>query len=78
MNVKDRVIKVITEYAWVGVGVVKEGVSLSDHLNLDSLDITELAMAMEDEFNIQIPDVAAEKFITVDDITKYIEKEIKE
>ena len=44
-----------------------------DDLGADSLDIVELIMAFEEEFNIEIPDEKAEKIKTVEDVVKYIE-----
>lgn len=48
-----------------------------DDLGADSLDIVELIMAFEEEFNIEIPDDVAEKIKTVQDTVDYIEKEKK-
>ena len=48
-----------------------------DDLGADSLDIVELIMAFEEEFNIEIPDDVAEKIKTVKDTVDYIEKEKK-
>ena len=67
----------------VGVGVavqvaaddVKIDSTFIDDLGADSLDIVELIMAFEEEFNIEIPDEIAEKIKTVKDAVDYIEKE---
>ena len=60
------------------LGVDEEQVTLEatfiDDLGADSLDIVELIMAFEEEFNIDIPDEAAEKIKTVQDVVDYIEK----
>ena len=60
------------------LGVDEEHVTLEatfiDDLGADSLDIVELIMAFEEEFNIEIPDEAAEKIKTVQDVVDYIEK----
>jgi acyl carrier protein len=60
------------------LGVDEEQVTLEatfiDDLGADSLDIVELIMAFEEEFNIEIPDEAAEKIKTVQDVVDYIEK----
>jgi len=45
-----------------------------DDLGADSLDIVELIMAFEEEFNVEIPDEAAEKIKTVQDVVNYIEQ----
>ena len=52
---------------------VKPESSFIDDLGADSLDIVELVMAMEEEFDIEIPDEDAEKLRTVADVTKYLE-----
>ena len=60
------------------LGVDEEQVTLEatfiDDLGADSLDIVELIMAFEEEFNIEIPDEAAAKLKTVQDVVDYIEK----
>ncbi|QXM05890.1 acyl carrier protein [Crassaminicella indica] len=48
--------------------------SLMDDLEADSLDAVEIMMALEDEFDIEIPDEDAEKFKSIGDIAKYIEE----
>ena len=48
-----------------------------DDLGADSLDIVELIMAFEEEFNIEIPDEAAEKIKTVQDVVTYIDQNSK-
>ena len=52
--------------------VIKEDSSFIDDLNADSLDMVELVMAMEEEFDIEIPDDVAEKVVTVKDAVNYI------
>jgi acyl carrier protein len=56
---------------------VERDASFVETLNADSLDIVELIMAFEEEFNIEIPDDEAEKIKTVDDAIKYIETHSK-
>ncbi len=51
---------------------VTEEASFFDDLNADSLDIVELVMALEEEYDIEIPDEAAEKILTVGDAINYI------
>jgi acyl carrier protein len=46
--------------------------SFIEDLGADSLDIVELIMALEEEFDLEIPDEDAEKIQTVDDVTKYV------
>lgn len=50
--------------------------SFTDDLQADSLDIVELVMALEEEFNIEIPDEDAEKILTVQEVVDYISKKI--
>ena len=60
------------------LGVDEKEVKMdADDLGADSLDIVELIMAFEEEFNIEIPDDVAEKIKTVKDTVDYIEKEKK-
>ena len=51
--------------------------SFVDDLGADSLDVVELIMALEQEFNIEIPDEDAEKIITVNDAVQYVTNNIK-
>ena len=53
---------------------ITEETSIVDELGLDSLDIVEMLMALEEEFEISIDDSAAEKFVKVSDVIDYIEK----
>jgi acyl carrier protein len=48
-------------------------VALVDELGMDSLDAVELNMALEEEFDIEIPDEVLAGFVTVEDVVKYIE-----
>ena len=69
----DRVKKIVVEHLGVEADKVTEEASFIDDLGADSLDIVELVMAFEEEFNVEIPDDAAEKINTVGDANKYIE-----
>jgi len=51
--------------------------SFIDDLGADSLDIVELVMALEEEFDIEIPDSDAEKVVTVGDVVDYIKENVK-
>ena len=53
---------------------ISENAVIVDELGLDSLDIVEMIMALEEEFEISIDDSAAEKFVKVSDVIDYIEK----
>ena len=72
-DVAGRVKKIVVEHLGVDEGKVTEGASFIDDLGADSLDTVELVMAFEEEFNVEIPDDAAEKIQTVGDAIKFIE-----
>lgn len=70
----DRVKKIVVEHLGVETDKVTPEASFIDDLGADSLDIVELVMAFEEEFNVEIPDDAAEKISTVKDATDYIDQ----
>ncbi len=74
MGLEDRVSAIIVEQ----LGVTKEELapqaSFIDDLGADSLDIVELVMAMEEEFDIEIPDDDAEKIQTIQDVVSYVKR----
>ena len=76
-NTFERVKKIIIEQLSVDKPekVIPEA-SFIDDLGADSLDTVELVMALEEEFDIEIPDEAAEKITTVQETVEYIEKKI--
>ena len=59
------------------LGVAEKAVTIIDDLGADSLDIVELVMALEEEFDIEIPDSDAEKVVTVEDVVEYIKENVK-
>ena len=63
----------IVDQLGVDEDTITEDSSFVDDLNADSLDMVELVMAMEQEFDIEIPDDVAEKFVTVKDAVEYIQ-----
>ena len=71
-SIQDKVKSIIVEQLGVSEGDVKAEASFIDDLGADSLDIVELVMRMEEEFEIEIPDEEAENIRTVGDATKYI------
>ena len=73
METFDKVKEIIVERLSVDEKDVTEDASFIDDLGADSLDTVELVMALEEEFNIEIPDEDAEKIATVGDAVKYIE-----
>ena len=70
----DKVKKVVIEQLGVEADKVALGSSFIGDLGADSLDTVELVMALEEEFNIEIPDEDAEKIKTVGDAVSYIEE----
>ena len=76
-DIGERVKKIVVEHLGVEPDKVIEGASFIDDLGADSLDIVELVMAMEEEFDLEIPDEAAEKLRTVGDVTKYLQSKGK-
>ena len=72
MSLQPKVMKIIEEQLGVDSDRVKPESSFIDDLGADSLDIVELVMAMEEEFEIEIPDEDAEKLRTVSDVMKYL------
>lgn len=71
----DKVKEIVVEQLGVDEADVTMESTFIDDLGADSLDIVELIMAFEEEFNIEIPDEVAEKIKTVKDAVEYIEKE---
>ncbi len=70
----ERVKEIIIEQLGVADTAVTMEASFIDDLGADSLDIVELIMAIEEEFNIEIPDESAEKVVTVGDVVEYIKE----
>ena len=74
MSVEDKVKKIIAEKLSVDLNEVMPEASFVDDLGADSLDLVELIMSMEEEFDIEIADEDAEKMLTVKDAIDYIDK----
>ena len=75
-DITDRVKKIVVEHLNVDEGKVSEDSSFIDDLGADSLDTVELVMAFEEEFDIEIPDDAAETIQTFGDAVKFINEKI--
>ncbi len=71
-NVEQKVRSIIAEQLGVGEDEIKLTSSFIEDLGADSLDIVELVMAMEEEFEVEIPDEEAENIKTVQDAVNYI------
>lgn len=77
-DVATRVKKIVVEHLGVDEAKVQESASFIDDLGADSLDTVELVMAFEEEFNVEIPDDAAEKIQTVGDAVSFIKEHAAE
>ena len=73
MALLDDIKEVVVEQLSVNADEVKEDVRFVEDLGADSLDVVELVMALEEKFDIEIPDDEAEKIQTVQDVINYIE-----
>jgi acyl carrier protein len=73
MDIMEKVKKIIVDQLGVEEDKVKEDSSFIDDLGADSLDIVELIMAFEEEFDIEISDEEAEKIKVVGDVIRYLE-----
>ena len=71
---QDKVIQLISNATSVDVAKIGTQTRFVDDLNLDSLDMVELMMKMEDEFGVEIPDDDAEGLKNVGDVISYLEK----
>jgi len=76
-DVTQRVKDIIIEQLGVNVDEVTDAASFIDDLGADSLDTVELVMALEEGFEIEVPDEDAEKLTTVGAAVKYIEEHAK-
>lgn len=76
-DVAERVKKIVVEHLGVEESKAVPTASFIDDLGADSLDTVELVMAFEEEFNIEIPDDAAEKILTLQDAVNFIQQNQK-
>jgi len=75
-TIQERVKKIIVEQLGVSGEQVTTETSFVDDLGADSLDTVELVMALEEEFDIEIPDDDAEKIATVNDAVGFVESNL--
>ncbi|MBN2140480.1 MAG: acyl carrier protein [Desulfovibrionaceae bacterium] len=75
MTVAEKVKEIIVDQLGVSADEVKPEASFVEDLGADSLDLTELIMAMEEEFDIEIDDEQAQKILKVQDAVDYIQKQ---
>lgn len=76
-NIEQRVKKIVAEQLGVNEADVKSDSSFVNDLGADSLDTVELVMALEEEFETEIPDEEAEKITTVQQAVDYIKSNTK-
>jgi acyl carrier protein len=76
MQLEDRVTEIIVEQLGVAREEEVPEASFIDDLGADSLDIVELVMAMEEEFDVEIPDDDAEKIQTIGDAISYLKEKL--
>ena len=75
-DITDRVKKIVVKHLNVDESKVSDDASFIDDLGADSLDTVELVMAFEEEFDIEIPDDAAETIQTFGDAVKFINEKM--
>jgi len=78
MSVEQRVKEIIVEQLGVNESEVKPEAKFVDDLGADSLDLVELVMALEEEYNTEISDEDAEKILTVGDAIDYIKGHVSQ
>lgn len=76
-NIEQRVKKIVAEQLGVNEADIKTDSSFVDDLGADSLDTVELVMALEEEFECEIPDEEAEKIKTVQQAIDYVNNNLK-
>ncbi|HUW38963.1 acyl carrier protein [mine drainage metagenome] len=76
-NIEQRVKKIVAEQLGVNESEIKSDSSFVDDLGADSLDTVELVMALEEEFECEIPDEDAEKITSVQQAIDYVSAHVK-
>ena len=76
-NIEQRVKKIVAEQLGVNESEIKNDSSFVDDLGADSLDTVELVMALEEEFECEIPDEEAEKITNVQQAIDYVNGHVK-
>ncbi|MEM6501237.1 MAG: acyl carrier protein [Cyanobacteria bacterium P01_C01_bin.89] len=74
MSTFEKIKETVAEQLGVEADKVKPEASFVDDLGADSLDVVEMVMALEEEFEIEIPDEDAEKLVKVQDVVDYVDK----
>ncbi len=78
MSIEQRVKEIIVEQLGANESEVKPEAKFVDDLGADSLDLVELVMALEEEYNMEISDEDAEKILTVGDAIEYIKAHVSQ
>jgi acyl carrier protein len=78
MSIEQRVKELIVEQLGVNESEVKPEAKFVDDLGADSLDLVELVMALEEEYNMEISDEDAEKILTVGDAINFIKSHVSQ
>ncbi|OGQ47912.1 MAG: acyl carrier protein [Deltaproteobacteria bacterium RIFCSPLOWO2_02_FULL_46_8] len=73
MALEGKVLEIVAEQLGIGEEEIQGDSSFSDDLGADALDVLELMMAVEEEFEIEVPEQDAEKLDTVQKLVQYIE-----
>jgi len=76
MDIMKELKEIIIEKLSVTEDQITEGARFQEDLGADSLDVVELVMAIEEKFNIEVPDEDAEKIRTVSDAVNYIKEKL--
>ena len=69
----EKFVEILADQLDVDKDTITPETKIGEDLNADSLDVVEMLMAIEDEFNIEIPDEEIENFKTVNDVVEYIQ-----
>ena len=69
----EKFVEILVDQLDVDKDTITPETKIAEDLNADSLDVVEMLMAIEDEFNIEIPDEEIENFKTVNDVVEYIQ-----
>ena len=75
-DLSNRIQSIVTEQLGVEPTEVTKDASILDDLGADSLDVVELVMALEEAFDIEIPDDAVEEMRTIGDIQRFVESHV--
>lgn len=77
-NLKERAKQIVIEQLGVEDSEIKESAHIQEDLGADSLDVVELIMAIEEEFEVEIPDEDAETLTTFGALTEYVSSKLAE